>query len=583
MNILGYASLNHDPGVALLRDGRTIAAIESEKITRAKHEVNLFPEAALETVLRWGKLTFDDIDAIAVNYDAGPLANGFYLPYLFKVLRSGRMDLSGVANCLAIAGVHHPRMFARLTEGPLPNVVAVRHHRAHLAGTFLASPWEDAAVAIIDAAGEIECSSLWDCEGRSVRKLHSMDLPSDSLGSVYMLATRHLGFKMLGDEYKVMGLAPYGSPNAAFRGFFEDLIKLEPDGRYRVDSRLLGTVAGDGFRFPARTQARLGPPRTPGEPFTDSHADFAFELQRRLESAVLHMTRYLRRVTGRRRLCLGGGVALNCVANGAVARDSGFDEVFVPPAPHDAGTALGAALHHHFYTLEQARPEPMSTPYLGAAYGEDEIARDLARAGQVFDRLSDPSAAAASALAAGLVVGWFQGGTEFGPRALGNRSILADARRPEMKARVNELVKEREGFRPFAPAILESRAPEWFETLVRSPWMLFVDRVRAERREQIPAVVHVDGTARPQTVTAADNPAFHALISAFEALTGVPVVLNTSFNVAGEPIVNTPNEALRCFQGSGLDALFIGPFLLRKANVRWAPPATMRQTIEVAA
>lgn len=582
MNILGYASLNHDPSVALVSGGRTVAAIESEKITRAKHEVSLFPEAAIEAVLRWAKLTFADIDVVAANYDAGPIANMFYLPHLIRMLRAGSLDLTGVANCLVIAGVHHPKMFARLNDGRAPRVVTVKHHHAHLAASFLTSPWEDAAVAIIDAAGELECSSLWDCSGRSVRKLDSMDLPADSLGSVYMLSTRHLGFKMLGDEYKVMGLAPYGAPNPEFRAFFDDLIRLQPGGRYRVDARLLGKVAGSGLMFPEPTRIRLGPARKSGEPITDRHADFAFELQRRIEAAILHMTRHLRQVTGRRRLCLGGGVALNCVANGVVARDSGFDDVFVPPAPHDAGTALGAALHHHFYTLGEPRPEPMTTPYLGAAYGDDEIARDLNRAGQVFDRLDDRAGAAASALAAGLVIGWFQGAAEFGPRALGNRSILADARRPEMKAKVNATVKEREGFRPFAPAILESRAPVWFETLVRSPWMLFVDRVRAERREQIPAVVHIDGTARPQTVSPADNPLFHDLLLAFESLTGVPLVLNTSFNVAGEPIVCTPNEALRCFQGSGLDALFIGPFLLRKTHVRWNPPVRTCQNAEEA-
>jgi carbamoyltransferase len=576
LNILGYASLNHDAAIALMSDGSVVAAIESEKITRAKHEVNTLPEAALNAVLKFTGRALSDIDAIAVNYAAGPLSNRFYIPHILGMLRARSFDLGVILSDAIISGAHHPRLFARLAESSVPPIVRVKHHRAHLAATYLASDWDDAAVAIIDASGELECSTLWHCSGREVKKLLSMDLPADSLGSVYMLSTRHLGFKMLGDEYKVMGLAPYGAPNPVFRSFFENLIHLEEGGRYRVNARLLGRVCDGGWFFPDRTRALIGPSRRPDEALSEVHADFAFELQRRLEEAILHMVQFLRRTTGCRRLCMGGGVALNCVANGRILRDSGFDEVFIPPAPHDAGTALGAALHHHYYDLKGDRPPPMTSAYLGPLFTNADVQGELVRSGQVFERVSDPAAAAAAAIAEGLVIGWCQGRTEFGPRALGNRSILADPRRIEMKGLVNELVKEREAFRPFAPAVLESEAANWFMTIRRSPWMLFVDSVREEVRTKIPAVVHVDGSARPQTVRREDNPAFHALLTAFHRITGVPMVLNTSFNVAGEPIVNTPTEAVRCFQTSGLDALFLGPFVLTKPRVRWRPPPLTR-------
>lgn len=573
MNILGFASLNHDPTVALVQDGTLTTAIESEKVTRSKHEINVFPERAIHAVLEQAAIAFRDIDAIATNYAPGLRANRFFLPHLFQMLRARKLDLGAIASTLIIKGAHSPSMFRMLNQERLPPIVPVKHHRAHLAMSFLGSPWDDAAVAIIDAAGELECSSLWHCSGRKVAFLGAMTIPADSLGSVYMVTTRHLGFKMIGDEYKVMGLAPYGGPNQRFRDFFERLVRLEPEGRYRVDPRLLGAVFDAGWRFPPAALALIGPGREPGSEMTDDHRDLAFELQRRLEESVLHVVRHLRRKSGARRLCLGGGVALNCVANGRVLAESGFDEVFVPPAPHDAGTAAGAALHHHYYDRGLGRPAPLVHPYLGLGQDDTQIEAELVRSKLAYSRPDNVAEAAADAIESGLVIGWFQGRAEFGPRALGNRSILADPRRADNRDRVNRLVKEREGFRPFAPAILEEEAEAWFENVTRSPWMLFVDKVRSDRRDQIPAVVHVDGTARPQTV-GSENPLFQQLLAAFQRRTGIPLLLNTSFNVAGEPIVNTPADALRCFHASGLDALFVGPFLLCKPTVDWRPRAT---------
>lgn len=571
MNILGYASLNHDPTVAIVRDGILTAAIESEKITRSKHEINVFPEAAIRAVLEIAEMKLSDLDVIATNYATSFRSNHFFVPHLMKMLTARSFDLGTIISVLVIGGAHHPRMFWQLGKEQIPRIQQVRHHRAHLAFSFLSSPWEEAAIAIVDASGEIECTSLWLCSGRKVRKLYSMDLPANSLGSVYMLATRHLGYAMIGDEYKVMGLASLGTSSAHYRKFFQSLIRLEDRGRYSIDAKLLGRVVDGGFSFPEGTRRMLGQGRTRGEPFTELHSSFAFELQRRIEEAVVHVTRHVQKTTGMRRLCLGGGVSLNCVANGRILAESGFDEVFIPPAPHDAGTAAGAALHHHYYDLGLDRPRQLITPYLGTGFSDQDIERDLKRTAQEFWRVSNPSREAAKACSEGLVVGWFQGRTEFGPRALGNRSILADPRRSDMKDRVNYLVKEREAFRPFAPAILEHHAADWFENIRCSPWMLFVDRVREDKRSTIPAVVHADGSARPQTVTHDMNAEFFKLLESFHELTGVPLVLNTSFNVAGEPIVNTPVEALRCYQGSGLDALFIGPFFLAKPHVSWRP------------
>jgi carbamoyltransferase len=531
---------------------------------------------AIRAVLEVSNLQLSDIDVIATNYSAGPLANRCYLPHVLRMLCSGSFDLGIVANAIIIAGSHNRRMFGQLSERKLPPIANVRHHRAHLAASFLGSDAEEAAVAVIDAAGELECTSLWHCAGRSVRKIASMDLPADSLGSVYMLSTRHLGYEMLGDEYKVMGLSAYGHHNRRYREFFTRLIRLEERGRYRVDPALIGRVFDNGWKYPTGTVSLLGPERSPASAINQEHADFAFELQRRIEEAVLHVVRHLKRVTKARHLCLSGGVALNCVANGRILAESGFETVFVPPAPHDSGTSLGAALHHHYYDLGGERPAPLSRAYLGPSFSDADIERELRRVKTRFLRLENAPQSAARAIAQGYVIGWFQGATEFGPRALGNRSILADPRQADMKDVVNRLIKERENYRPFAPAILEQEAPCYFERIRRSPWMLFVDSVRPERRSAIPAVVHANGTARPQTVSIADNQPFHALISHFRELTGIPLVLNTSFNVGGEPIVNTPTEAVRCFHGSGLDVLIMGSFWLSKPHVDEAAVLTDR-------
>ena len=564
MKILGYSGLNHDSAVALLDAGKIAFAIESEKVTRYKHEMTPFPEHAFRHLLGHAGVSLSDIDYLAVNYEAGFWANKGYLPHFYACLRQRNFDWGIIANSAVLAGSHNPIIVKYSISDDVPRILPVRHHLAHLASTFLYSPFEEAAVAVIDAAGEIDSTSTYLCRGREIRKLGAMTLPTNSLGSVYMMSTRHLGYRLIGDEYKVMGLASFGESYQPFRQFFEQLIVLLPDGAYRIDPRLAGRIALNGCQFPKEIADRLGGPRAAGDDFGAVHKSFAFELQRRIEEAILHVTRHLRKKTGVRNLCMAGGVALNSVANGKVLEDSGFDEVFIPPVPHDAGTSLGAAAYLHYYRFLQERPAPLTHAYLGPSFDDDQIERELDRCRQRYVRLDDPAAAAADLLCEGRIIAWFQGATEYGPRALGNRSILADPRHAEMQHRVNAMIKERESYRPFAPAVLEEYAACYFPSLRSSPYMLFVVDASEKARKEIPAVVHVNGTARPQTVTKAANPRFFALIDAFRERTGVPAVLNTSFNVAGEPIVNTPSDAIRCFNGSGLEAMVIGSYLLSK-------------------
>jgi carbamoyltransferase len=567
MRILGYSGLNHDSSIALLEDGKLIFACESEKIRRTKHEISPFPDQAVQRLLSATGLTLGEIDTFAVNYDAGFLANWGYLPHLWACIRQGNADLGIIANCAVISASHSQALLRYSVSGPIPPIRRVRHHLAHLASTYLYSPYEESAVAVIDASGELDCTTTYRCTGRTIERLSAMTLPTDSLGSMYMMATRHLGYRLIGDEYKVMGLASFGEADPVFRRFFQELILLEDNGRYRINPRLAGRMTSNGCQYPDTVANRLGGLHTAGpEAFTNAHKSFARELQRRIEEAILHVTQHLRKASGSRNLCLAGGVALNCVANGKLKAESGFENIFIPPAPHDAGTSLGAAAYLHYYADGGARPEPLSHAYLGQSFTDEVIEAEIKRCNLPVHRLTDPAHEAACRLVQGEVIGWFQGATEFGPRALGNRSILADPRTPEMKDQVNRRIKEREGYRPFAPSVLEHAAEGYFPGLGSSPYMLFVVPASDKARAEIPAVVHIDGTARPQVVSPKSNPIYFNLISHFAEMTGVSAILNTSFNVAGEPIVNTPVDAIRCFFGSGLDALIMGSFLLEKSK-----------------
>lgn len=563
IHILGVAGFSHDPSAALLVGGRVVTAIESEKVTRHKHEISLFPHECIRFVLRQNGLELRDLDFIATNWDGRPASNLLYLRHVAGFLRRRCGQWNAIPLLALTASTHHRRAYGYWFGEDIPPIMPIPHHLAHLGSCYTVSPYEEAAVAIIDGSGEYACTSLYHCKERHVRKLYSMNLPVDSLGHLYLLATVHLGYRM-GDEYKVMGLAAYGTHDDEIEAFFSKALQLLPGGRYRIDARCVGPYLNTGFRFPASAYGALGPPRLAGEEVTAKHMSIARAVQNRVGDAVIHVLRELHARTGCRKLCMAGGVALNCVANARVLAETDFDGVFIQPAAHDGGTSLGAAAYLAYHLLGHTRPEPMVSAYLGPGYECESIEQTLRRCGLPYIRIDEPEELAAELLAQGLVLGWFQGRAEFGPRALGNRSILADPRDAGMKNKVNRVIKEREDYRPFAPAILKEAMPRYFVGLTESPYMLIAGTVRPERRHEIPAVVHVDGTARVQSVDAGTNPRFHRLLQAFSRRTGIPVLLNTSFNVAGEPIVLSPTDAIRTYAASGLDGLVMGNCVLLK-------------------
>jgi carbamoyltransferase len=565
MLILGIGALLHDPSVAILQDGRIRFAIESEKVTRHHKEISVLPVEAIDFALTQIGASLEDVDLVVTNWDPRPHRHLFYIPNILKYISKGALPFRHLGVLLSISGaLSRSSLEMNLRVPRVPPIRYVRHHLAHLGCSYTLSSFESAAVAIIDGAGEYDSTSLYQCNGRDVRKIWSCGLPFNSLGTVFAMGTQHLGFRMLGDEYKVMALAALGEPNRKFRDFFDRLIQLESDGRYHVNGRLLGDFLLNGYYFPKRTHEYIDAPRPSADALQQVHYDFAREMQQKIGDTVCHVLRHLRKKSGMRKLCLGGGLAMNSVINGRILREGIFDEVFIPPGPHDGGTALGAAAYHSYHVLGHDRPSPLVHAYLGPVYSTESVRETLETAGAHFEEMPDVAQGCARLLADGLIVGWFQGAAEFGPRALGSRSILADPRLEKNRHRVSEIIKGREGFRPLAPSILEESMSDYFPNSPPSPFMSWVDVVAENLREQIPAAVHFDGTARPQTISKQHNPLFHDMVRAFQGITGVPAVINTSFNVSGEPIVMTPEDAVRTFFASRIDALVIDRFLVRK-------------------
>ncbi len=416
----------------------------------------------------------------------------------------------------------------------------------------------------VDYVGEFASTWAGVGEGSTIRPWRAWNYPH-SLGVFYSAITDYLGFLRASDEYKVMGLASYGEP--AYYEELKSLLHLERDGGYAFDLSWVQWDTAPGSRrgyFGKKFIERFGPPRAKGAPLEPRHQDLAASAQKILEEAVLHLARALHRESGCTKLCLAGGVALNCAMNGRLLREGPFEDIWVQPASGDDGIAIGAALQLHHRFSDAPRHWQMEQAYLGPAHDDAAIRACLDRMGVAYTTPPDLEARTAALIAEGKIVGWYQGRMEFGPRALGARSILADPTRPEMKDRLNARVKYREEFRPFAPSVLAERAGDYFEGCVESPYMLFVYPVKPGAQALLPAITHVDGTARVQTVTRASHARFYRVIEAFEQLRGVPVVVNTSFNVMGEPIVNTPEDALRCFQGCGMDALVVGDHVVVK-------------------
>jgi carbamoyltransferase len=592
MRVLGLSAYYHDSAAALVVDGRPVAAAQEERFTRRKHDAR-FPSNALRYCLDEGGVALRDLDAVVFYEKPFVKFERLLETYLSTAPRGFRQFLSAMPLWL------REKLFQKdLILGELRRIDDgfdgerlrfSEHHLSHAASAYYPSPFDRALVLTLDGVGEWATTSVALGRGADLEVVKELRFPH-SLGLLYSAFTHYCGFKVNSGEYKLMGLAPYGEPRFA-QLILDRLIDLKPDGTFHLDQAYFDYIAGFTMTN-RRFEALFGAPaRKPDELLTPFHMDVAASIQAVTEEVMLRLTRALAAETGERNLCLAGGVALNCVANGKVWRDGRFDDVWIQPAAGDAGGALGAALAATHLDLGRAREVPqgldgMSGAYLGPAVSTEEAAGRLAAAGARFDTLSaeEMLGEAAAALARGEAVGWHQGRMEFGPRALGARSILGDPRSPTMQRTLNLRVKYRESFRPFAPAVLAEDAADWFEHDRPSPYMLIVADVVERRRRamsaeeqalfgidklnvarsEIPAVTHVDYSARLQTVHAETNPRFHALLSRFKAETGCPVLVNTSFNVRGEPIVCTPEDSFRCFMGSDIEMLVVENCVLRK-------------------
>ena len=593
MRILGISAFYHDSAAALVVDGEIVAAAQEERFSRRKHDAR-FPRHALEYCLAQAGIGLDQVDLVAF-YDKPFLKFErlleTYLAFAPRGFASFRMaipiwlreKLFLKSNLTGELKQHRPDFDWD------QRLVFSEHHLSHAASAFFPSPFSSAAVLTLDGVGEWATSSFALGRENRLQIVKEIHFPH-SLGLLYSAFTYYTGFKVNSGEYKLMGLAPYGEPRYA-GVILDKLIDLKADGSFRLDLDYFNYCVGLTMTNSRFDRLFGQPPRTPEQLLTPFHMDIAASVQKVTEEIMLRMTRAIARDTGERNLCLAGGVALNCVANGKILRDGRFDGIWIQPAAGDAGGSIGAALcAYHLYKSQPRRPhggiDGMRGSYLGPQFEQRELEQRLRAAGAKFSVVDDAGviAQAADALVAQKALGWFQGRMEFGPRALGARSILGDPRSPGMQKMLNLKVKYRESFRPFAPAVLREDVADWFELDCDSPYMLLVAGVRPERRRSmtkeeeklfgidklnvprsdIPAVTHVDYSARVQTVHRETNPKFHALIETFKQRTGCAVLVNTSFNVRGEPIVCTPEDAFRCFMGSEIETLVIGNCVLQK-------------------
>ncbi len=566
--VLGLSNMR-DAAAALVADGRIVAAAEEERFVRQKH-VTALPVHAIRYCLREAGLALRDVEAIVVPWKYWQVGRRLKLA-LTSMLRSTQLFRVKGTRSLERASQEWKELFrlqhelSGRVEPCARRPVFLDHHLCHAASSFLVSPFERAAILVVDGASEADTTLLAAGEGNQITVLDRTPLPH-SLGQFYAAMTAFLGFRPDQDEYIVMGLASSGEPTFA-PTLRREIVRVLPDGRLALNTRLLDFHLARAGYFVQEFIRLFGSPRQPAEEITQRHRDLAASAQCVLEETLLHLGRHLRSLTQATSLCLAGGVAYNCVANGRLRAELGFEHVYVPPAAGDSGAALGAALWW------SARRRPAGTrpilpdAYLGPQYDEAACRAALAKAGLVAERLTDDRLyeRVASELAHGRLVFWYQGRMEWGPRALGNRSLLADPRREDMRELINSKVKCREAFRPFAPSVLADRAEEFFHVPAPSAFMQFTVRVKSSAKGILPAVTHVDGTARVQTVTREANPRFYDLLATFGRLTGVPVLLNTSFNVQ-EPIVCTPDEAVRCFQRTQVEWLVLGNLLVGRPS-----------------
>ncbi len=573
MNLLGIFHSHSDPSAALVVDDTVVAFVEEERLSRVKHSFGAFPTRAIRWVLKDGGLALTDVDAIVqawdcTKYDNGRVArhydevNGLYpttdgdRAYQQNLLREYRSETQRQSIRRAL---RH-----EFGEVELPEIQFVNHHLAHACATYFSSGFDEALVLSVDGSGEEITTSWWYGKGQALELLHEIKVPH-SLGWVYSAFTEYLGFEAYDGEYKVMGLAAYGSPNAEVQNKVAQLLWPDAHGGFETDPMLLtrGPHSWSHYFSDALVRHMGRPPGWRDQPVTDWHKDVAFAVQQRLEDVVFSMTRYWTQKTGVRRLCISGGVGLNVKMNGNLFASGIVDDVFAYPLCADLGQSIGAALAYR-YQRSGLTNRRLNNLYLGPGFSDEEIERVLQDCRVVYRKSENISRDTAALLAKGKVVGWFQGRLEAGPRALGARSILADPRNEAARDRVNAAIKYRELWRPFCPSMTRRGVERYFDNHTDAPFMVITFSANDRAKAEIPAVVHVDDTSRPQIVDERSNPRYHSLIAEFDHLTGVPCILNTSFNIKGEPIVCTPQDAMRTYFATGLDALAIGNCLLEK-------------------
>lgn len=596
MNILGISAFYHDSAAALVQDGRITAAVQEERFTRVKHDFN-FPANAAAYCLRAGGLKPEDLDYV-VFYDK-PFIK--FERILYSYLASAPVGIKSFMTAMPMwlkQKLWLPQLIQKELEGYDGPILFTKHHQSHAASAFYPSPFESAAFLTVDGVGEWTTTSFGLAKGNELHFLKELRFPH-SLGLLYSAFTYFTGFKVNSGEYKLMGLAPYGEPKYV-DVILDNVIDLKEDGSFKLNLKYFNYVSG--LTMTGKHMDRLfgRPARKPESKMTQQDMDIARSIQVVTEEILMRMAKTVHRETGEENLCLAGGVALNCVANGKILRDGPFKDIWIQPAAGDAGGALGSALFIWYKYLDNerrpstgaipqgptGRADHMAGSYLGPGFSEEEIKDFLSQNGHVYHRYDEDELVdrVADIMADEKVVGWFQGRTEFGPRALGNRSIIGDARSPKMQSVMNLKIKYRESFRPFAPTVIAEHISDYFHIDRESPYMLLVAPVSEDRRRpmteeeqklfgieklnvvrsQVPAITHVDYTARIQSVNKDVNPIYHKLINAFYKKTGCPVIINTSFNVRGEPIVCTPEDAYTCFMRTEMDYLVMGPFILNK-------------------
>ena len=590
MNILGISAYYHDSAAALLRDGKIVAAAQEERFSRKKHD-SRFPIHAVNYCLAEATLPTDDLDAIAF-YDKPITKFARILETYFSVAPKGLRSFMMAVPLWMREKLWIPmQMEKALEDGGLTlpkNFYFPEHHESHAASAFYPSPYQSAAILTVDGVGEWATSTIGHGVGREIKILEELRFPH-SLGLLYSAFTYFTGFRVNSGEYKLMGLAPYGKPKYV-QEIYDSLLDLREDGSFRLNMDYFNYLSGLTMTNDKFAELFGGPARPPESEISEREMDIAKSIQEVTEEIVLRMARHAREITGEKYLCMAGGVALNCVANGRLLQEGVFDDIWIQPAAGDAGGALGAAYMVWHMAHEQPREtiaagDSMSGSYLGPSFSDDEIAAFLEKNGYVGHKMNGDAWAQeiASTMANDKVVGLCQGRMEFGPRALGGRSIIGDARSPKMQSIMNLKIKYRESFRPFAPTCLEERVSDFFDLDRASPYMLLVAPVKKERckgleesetlpirdrinqvRSDIPAITHVDYSARVQTVTQETNGRYYDIIKAFEDLTGYGIIINTSFNVRGEPIVCTPEDAYRCFMRTEMDVLVLDSYILRK-------------------